>query len=132
MKSEDDIQQQIERGKYPQNQDEAAYLHVFNALKKMPSDQPVHGLADRVVLRLEKRSVSTRSSLEWALSIFGGLLLLAGLGATVVLTNFKLNFGFLSAMRDYTGLVVFGIVFIVVLNVIDRQLVRKRIFDSRV
>lgn len=132
MKFEEDIQQQIEGGKQPQNVDETAYVHVFNALKKAPAEISAAGVADRVLLRLEKRSQSTRSWIEWAWSIFGGLLLLTGLGATVVLTNFKPDFGFLSAMRDYAGLVVFGVVFIIALNVLDRQLVRKRILNSRI
>src|SRR5690606_22851544 len=132
MKFEDEIQQQIEGGKHPQNDDEAAYLRVFNALKKAPSELPVSGLADRVLLRLEKRSVSKRSWIELILPVLGGVMLLVGLVVTIVLTKFKLNFGFLSAMRDYAGLIVFGVCFILLLNFIDRLVVRKKILDSRI
>lgn len=130
MKSEDEIQQQIEGGRHPQNDDETAYLHVFNALKKAPAEMPVSGLADRVLLRLEKRS--KRSWVELVLPVLGGVLLLAGLVVTVVLTKFKINFGFLSAMRDYAGLIVFGVCFILLLNIIDRLVVRKKLVDTRI
>ncbi len=126
MKSEDELQQQIEGGKRPENDDETAYVHVFNALKKAPVVMPGAGLADRVLLRLEDRAANKRSWIEWALAAFAGLSFLVGLIVTVVLTNFKPDFGFLSALRDYAGLIVFGVVFIIIINIIDRQLVRRK------
>ena len=126
MSYDEDMQNKISRGKAGETADEIAYQAVFKALVK---EQPVEiktGLADRVILRLEKRNEVRKSSFDLTLAITGGLLFLIGLIASVVITGFRPDFGFLNAVADFKGLFLFGVAFIIVINIIDKQLMRKK------
>lgn len=50
------------------------------------------------------------------------------IGATFLFLKFRLDFGFLNGMADYKGLALFGLVFIVFLNWLDKKLVRGKQF----
>ena len=127
MINDEEIQKNIEAGMGGATTDEKAYRYIFNALPNEEGKSLPAGFADRVAFRIEKRA--RESSLpEILLAIFGGLSFIIGLVVTIAMTGFKLNLGFLNALSDYKGLFFFGIVFIVLINVIDRQLLRKKEF----
>ena len=127
MMNEEELQKNIESGNFTGGDDEKAYRYIFNALTKESLDGLPAGFADRVALRVEHKK--RESSLpEILLAIFGGLAFVIGLIVTIAMTGFKLNLGFLNALSEYKGLFLFGIVFIILINVIDRQLLRKKEF----
>ena len=123
---EEELQKNIEKGEVPTGEDldVRAYQEVFRALKKDPGYQLSSGFAERVVSKLNERQNRFLSSdYFWFLS--GLLFVLITSIITLMFTNFRLDLGFLSVMSDYTGLVVFGAIFIVFLNWLDKRLIRR-------
>lgn len=126
MNYEEEMQHKIHNGETGDSVDELAYQAVFSALRKGPRTEIAPGLADRVVLSLEKRKAVQKSSFDIIMAITGGVLFLMGLIASVVVTGFRPDFGFLKAISDFKGLFLFGVGFVTVLNFIDKQLMRKK------
>jgi hypothetical protein len=125
MMNEEELQHSVERGTINNDIDSKAYEVVFDALKKEPNYTLSTKFADRVVeIAAENRSGSASTEFIWlGVGIF--LLIIA---MVVVLTKITMpsDFGFLSAMGSYSGLFVFGILFIGVLNFIDRKFIQHR------
>ena len=97
---------------------------VFQALRKeldyeLPADFAAK-VVSRILVREEKRWSS-----EYIWFTVGILCLVAAFIWTVALIGFRLDFGFLNGMAAYKGLAIFGIVFIVGLNWLDRRLLRE-------
>jgi hypothetical protein len=126
MNHDEEMQNRIASGKIGETADELAYQAVFKALAKEQPSRIAPGLADRVILRLEKRKEERKSSFDLIMAIVGGLLFIAGFIVTLVVTGFRPDFGFLEAIADFKGLFLFGIAFIIVINIIDKQLMRKK------
>jgi hypothetical protein len=126
MSYDEDMQNKIARGKAGETADELAYHAVFKALAREQPGEIETGLADRVILRLEKRSEVRKSSFDLILAVTGGMLFLIGLVVSIAITGFTPKFGFLNAVADFKGLFLFGIAFIIVINIIDKQLMRKK------
>ncbi len=126
MNYEEEMQNKIGSGKAGESADELAYKAVLSALAKEHSGDMVPGLADRVILRLEKRKEIRKSSFDLVMAIIGGVLFVAGLIVSVVLTGFRPDLGFLKAIGDFKGLFLFGIGFVIMINVLDKQLMRKK------
>ena len=126
MNQEEEMQDRIANGNTGQSQDELAYRIVFRALSKDDPANTPSDLADRVILKLEKRNVAQKSSFDLIITIMGALFFLVGLIASVMVTGFKPDLGFLMEIADFKGLFLFGIGFIIVINLIDKQLMRKK------
>ena len=124
---EEEMQNQLENGRLPEgdNLDVRAYQEVFRALKKDPGYSLTSRFAERVAARIvaRRQSMNSRDYFWFAAGI--SLLLLTSI-ATILMTGFRFNFGFLNAMSDYKGLVAFGIIFITLLNWLDKRMVRGR------
>lgn len=122
--NEEELQHKIESGEPLGNSDAEAYRQVFNALKTEPELKISASFADRIVniveVRQKKRHVP---EMFWLAA--GIVLLLIAFGVAVAMTNFKPSMGFLSAMSSYTGLFIFGIVFIGLLNWIDKRFIHN-------
>ena len=54
----------------------------------------------------------------------GIFVMLIAFVATIVMTEFKLNMGFLNALSSYKGLIIFGIFFIGLLHWLDKKLIK--------
>lgn len=124
---EEELQKRIEEGQMPKGDesDVRAYGEIFRVLKKEPGFELPSNFADRVVGRvMEKRTRDLSKEYFW----FGaGIVFLAvSFLATVYFTGFSPDLGFLKSMADYKGLVIFGALFIVLLNWLDKRLVRGR------
>lgn len=127
---EEELQKSIENGQAPREDglDVKAYQEVFRALKKDPDYALSSDFAQRVVARVVSRERASAKDYLW----FGAgiFFLLAALIATVLFIGFRFDFGFdfgfLNVMADYKGLVVFGIVFIALLNWVDKRLVKEK------
>jgi hypothetical protein len=97
---------------------------VDQALRKEPAFKLSVGFADRVLMQLEARRAQADAR-DW---IWLGLGLLGFVIAAVVgiiLSGFSPSLGALTFLSNHGSLLVFGIVFIVILQWIDRRFVRK-------
>jgi hypothetical protein len=128
---EEELQRDIENGQMPaEGLDAKAYQHVFRALRKDPAYELPSDFAHHVLSLVAKHRQSDASKdYFW---FFAGIFFLAiAFLATVLFTGFRFNFGFLNAMSQYSGLALFGIVFIGFLNWLDKRLVRERHIQHR-
>jgi hypothetical protein len=122
---EEELQSRIEGGAMPDGRDARAYRHVFHVLAKEPGYQLPADFAEKIAGRISARE-ERRFSVEYIWFALGILSLAAAFVSTLLLTGFRLDFGFLNRMGDYKGLVVFGGGFILFLNWLDKKLVANR------
>ena len=123
---EEDLQKSIESGAST-NADELdvkAYEEVFARLKKRPDEYLSEGLADRVIVRIqEKQRRSTSRDFLWlAIGVF---LLTVSVIVATVLSGFRPSLGMLKGISSYAGVFAFGVVFILLLNRIDKKFLPK-------
>jgi hypothetical protein len=127
MKHEEDLQHQIEHGLATHDSEDAvAYQRVFDSLRKEPDFHVSLPFADRIVALLEKKE--ERKDYGWlAAGIF-----LSVIALIVVLAITKVNWtiGAFTFISNYYGLVGFAIVFILLLQWVDKKLIKKR-FELR-
>jgi hypothetical protein len=124
--NEERLQRDIEAGKishHEENLEANAYRHVFRALEKKPTLTLPGSFSDKVIQKLESRDTSVFADYFW-LGI-GILLSVLALIVAIGMTGFKLNFGFLSAMSSYKGLLVFATVLMIALHFLDKKLLRS-------
>ena len=124
--NEEDLQKSIELGAST-NADELdvkAYEEVFARLRKKPDGYLSAGFADRVVVRIqEKQRISTSRDFVWlAIGVF--LLTISVIVATVM-SGFRPSLGVLKGMSGYAGVFAFGVIFILLLNRIDKKFLSK-------
>ncbi|MEJ0054494.1 MAG: hypothetical protein WDN75_01905 [Bacteroidota bacterium] len=125
---DENLQNEIERGDASINGIEAkAYRRVFDALKKEPDFSLPANFADHVIVRMEARKESSRDFLWMGAGVVG--FVIAAI-ISVLLTNFKFDFGVFKFMAGYPGLVAFGVVFILGLQWLDKKLIRPTISGS--
>ena len=129
---EEEIQRNLEQGKTPKGDglDVKAYQEIFRALQKDPRHDLPSDFASRVAARVVARHQS-RISRDYFWFGAGMLFLVIAFLATVLFTGFRFDFGFLNVMADYKGLVIFGIAFIVLLNWLDKRLVKEKQMQHR-
>jgi hypothetical protein len=125
---EDELQGKVERNELNATSNDVdvnSYQIVFRALKKEPASRLSSQFEDRIIqLVIEKRLKEARRDNFWF--CFGLFLIFIAFIVAIALTGFSLNFGFLSAMADYKGLAVFGVIFIAFLNWLDKKLVHRK------
>jgi hypothetical protein len=123
---DEDLQQEFENGGRPRSEglDARAYEEVFRALGKDPGYQVSSTFAEKVVSRVIARQ-QAKESKDYFWFAAGLVFLLLSAVATIMLTGFRLDFGFLSVMSDYKGLAGFGILFVLLLHWLDKRVVRK-------
>lgn len=127
MSTDDKLQKAFEQNLSPQGDDldVKAYSQVFAALNKEPSFQLSPGFADRVmkkILELQRRD--KRRDLWWL--IIGFVLILIGFIWAIIFTGFNFDLGFLKAMSSYSGLFIFGVLFVLVLQWLDKKVVSNK------
>lgn len=123
---EEALQNNIEAG-WPTNADDAdvkAYREVFRALGTPPEASLPNNFADRIVARIEeKRKRESKKDVIWFASGIAVMVLV--FVATILYTGFKFDLGFLNDMSGYAGLFIFGVAFVLLLNILDKKLVTK-------
>lgn len=124
---EERVQKDIESGRTPNGDglEVKSYQEVFRALSKEPDYHVSPGFAEKVVARITAKQQANQSRDYWWFGAGIFFLVLAAI-ATVMFVGFTPDFGFLTVMSDYKGLAVFGVVFIVFLNWLDKRLIRGR------
>jgi hypothetical protein len=131
-KQEEEIQKKIDAGLKPVGEelDVRAYEEVFLRLRRRPETLLSTNFADKIIARvIEKNRHSASRDFVWfGLGIFA---LVIACVVAVVMTGFQFKLGFLKDISSYFGLFAFGIVFILVLNRLDKKLVlRKSEYDQ--
>jgi hypothetical protein len=126
MKDEE-LQKSLELGQIPQGDDLdlSAYRAVFKALEKAPESGLSKNFADKIVAKvIAKRKKSESRDFFWF-----------GVGIFCLVITFiivfaiaapKLHLGFLRDMSGYSGLLVFGVVFLLALNWLDKKMVGQK------
>ncbi len=123
--TDEELQGRIEKGELSDNRDSRAYSKIFDALRREPEFKVPINLAERIVLRADLASRKSSRDMVW---LYAGLAAcFAAMIVAALLTNFKINFGALKFISGYPGLFVFGILFVLALQWVDRKIVRKAV-----
>ena len=122
-RAEEELQHQIENGLVSESDEARAYQRVFDALKKEPDFHVSLPFADRVLAVIEKKE-EQRDYWWMAAGIF---LTVIALIVSLVLTSAHWTAGAFTFLSGYPGLVVFGIAFILLLQWVDKKVIRKQI-----
>jgi hypothetical protein len=98
---------------------------VFSALKKKPETKLSGDFSDRIVFSVqEKQKRDASRDMFW---LGGGIFFLViAFIVAIIMTSFKLEFGFLKDISGYAGIFVFGVAFIAMLGWLDKRLVFQR------
>lgn len=125
---DEEMQKNLEAGQSAPGDevDVKAYRHVFDALRQEPEFVLPHAFANRVVSALVQQQTEKTTAREYVWFGVGIVLLLAAFITAIVLTDFKFNFGVFSALKSYKGLFLFAVVFITLLHILDRRLLRNK------
>lgn len=125
--SEEELQNQIEQGLVTESGDDIrAYQRVFDALKKEPDYHVSLPFADRIIAIINKREEKRD---YWWIAI-GIFLTVIAMIVSLALTSAHWSTGVFKFLSGYPGLVAFGIVFILLLQWVDRKIIKKR-FELR-
>lgn len=123
-REEEELQHQAEKGLVNESTEDArAYQRVFDALKKEPDFHVSLPFADRILALLEKKE-EQRDYWWMAAGIF---LTVIALIVSLVLTSPHWNAGVFTFLSGYPGLVAFGIAFILLLQWVDKKIIKKQI-----
>ena len=120
--SEDElIQKQIEQGNIPLGIDGDAYRFVFSALKREPNFKLSADFATKV-----SALTSSEKSFNWdkLLLIGGGVGFVAALIYAIISVKTSFSVGVFTFVSGYQGLIIFGAIFILLLNWLDKKLIR--------
>jgi hypothetical protein len=124
MKHEEELQRQIEKGLVNEsNEDVRAYQYVFDALKKEPDFHVSLPFADRVVAVLEKKD--EKRDYYWMAA--GISLIVVTLMISLALADIRWTTGVFTFISGYSGLIIFGIIFILLLQWLDKKIIKKKI-----
>ena len=122
--TDEELQSNLEKNPVGESLDERSYRKVFQILRKEPSFQLTSHFANQVMSRLRLNSdVSFQRDIYWLSAGIGGFIV--AMIVTVVLTDFRFTLGGLKFIAGYPGLFVFGILFILGLQWIDKRIVHK-------
>ena len=124
MKHDEELQRRIENGEsVDDSPDSRAYRKVFDTLKREPYLLPTD-FAEKIVYHIEKRNNGLSNDYFWF-----GLGLLAFIGAAIFAvsrTDFRINFGALKFISGYSGFLIFGLAFILLIQYLDKQFISGR------
>ena len=122
---EEELQRQAEQHQITVvDKDSRAYKVVFDALHRETDFQLPSRFADKVILRLQQQH-RYRTSNEYIWLGAGIFLFMVAAAVAVVLTDFRLEWGFLKSASRYLNVFIFGAVFILALQWFDRKFIRK-------
>lgn len=122
-RAEEELQNQIEKGLVDESSEDArAYQRVFDALKKEPDFHVSLPFADRIIALVDKKE-EQRDYWWIAAGIF---LIVIALIISLVLTSAHWTSGVFTFVSGYPGLIGFGVAFILLLQWIDRKVIKKQ------
>jgi hypothetical protein len=96
---------------------------IESVLMREPDFQLPSAFADRMVSMIAaKQQTSRKWEIFWI--AFTGFLFVVAVGISVYLTGFKPSFNAFPFLNNYAGLIVFGVVFIGLLNWLEKKFLR--------
>lgn len=120
--TDEELQSQIEKGHAVEGTDASSYKRVFSALMKEPSFVLPTNFSGDVIKRMAiARPEASKDNLLLGLGIFG--FVLAAI-ITIVLTGFNPSAGAFKFLSGYSGLFIFGIMFVLILQYFDKKFIR--------
>ena len=123
-RSEEELQSQIEKGLLTESSEEVrAYQRVFDILKKDPDFHVSLPFADRVVAIIERKE--EKHDYFWMAT--GIFLIVITLIVSLALTEIHWTTGVFTFISGYSGLIIFGIAFILLLHWVDKKIIKKRV-----
>jgi flagellar biogenesis protein FliO len=123
MNTQDEIiQKQTEEGNAPSNADGEAYRLIFDSLRKDHSYKLPADFAKKV-----SSIAITKKAFDWDKFFFiiGGLGFVIMLIYSVVSIQATFSIGVFRFFSSYAGLSIFAIVFVVLLNWLDKKFINK-------
>ncbi len=122
--NENEIQERVEKGLYIDNDlDAIAYKKIFQLASTEPEFYLSPQFADRVLAKIELADKkSAAREMHWL--YFGIGILLVGAVVGSIMIGFKPSFGAFKFLASYPGLFFFGVAFILLIQWVDKKLVR--------
>ena len=98
--------------------------HIKSALRKEMDFRLPQNFSNKLVELIIAKAKRER---RWEIAgiITAGLLFTIALIVTWICTHFKFSLGALTFLSDHIGLISFGIIFILLLHLFDKKIVRK-------
>lgn len=121
--TDEELQNKIEHGLPETSADAQAYHYIFNVLKKDPQFNLPIQFADRLVSLIEKKE--EKRDYYWL--AIGILFSIVSLIVAIVFVKESLSINAFSFLSSNVGLVVFGVLFVALLHIIDKKIVRKQL-----
>jgi hypothetical protein len=121
--SDEELQERTEKGNFSDDKESRAYAKVFEALHQEPEFVLPLNFAENVISQLDLPLLKSSRDVVWLYAGFVACVL--AMVVAVVLTGFKVNFGALKFISGSLGLVVFGVLFVIALQWVDRKMVRN-------
>ena len=120
---DEELQNKLLAGTADDSVDGVAYKKVFHALSTEPDFNLPINFADNVIRQIEsKEATSTAHEMRWLAA--GIFLLFIGALVGAILSGFKPSFGAFKFWASYPGLLVFGLAFILLIQWLDKKLVK--------
>jgi hypothetical protein len=96
---------------------------IENVLTREPDFQLPPSFANRLVSMIDAKQKAGR---QWEIFwiAFAGFLFLVAVGVSIYLTGFKPSFSAFPFLNNYAGLIVFGVMFIGLLNWAERRFLK--------
>jgi hypothetical protein len=122
---DEELQNKIVSGLGDDSREGMAYKRVFDTLAQEPDFHLPINFAEKVLKQIEvKEEKSTAREMYW---LVGGICVLSIAGIIgAIMSNFKPSFGAFRFWASYPGLLVFGIFCVLLVQWLDRKLVRPR------
>lgn len=96
---------------------------IESVLMREPDFQLPATFANRLMSMIEAKQKAARSREVYWIA-FAGFLFVVAVGVSVYLTGFKPSFSAFPFLNNYAGLIVFGVLFIGLLNWVERRFLR--------
>jgi hypothetical protein len=103
---------------------------VSNALRNEREFELSHNFADRVVKIIQQKAMQKEAKRDRWWLIAGVVGMVAALGYAMVAVEFEPNVGVFTFFQGYWGLVTFGVLFVIALNVIDKRVISRKSHGS--
>lgn len=121
---DEELQNKFLTGTTDDSLDGVAYKKVFDAISTEPHFNLPINFADKVVQQIEtKEANSTSKEMRWLAA--GIFLLVIGAVVGANLSGFQPSFGAFKFWASYPGLLVFGLIFILFIQWLDKKIIGK-------
>lgn len=123
--NKEDLKKQLQsEGLTESHTDARIYQNVFDALKREPEFSLPNGFADSVMLKIKQRHEES-SSRDMIFLVIGVSLMVVAAIVGAILSGFKPDWGIFKFLSGYSGLLIFALAFVALINWLDHRLVKK-------